>query len=104
MIWRRRQDFAELHGLVEREIGDIPRIGCLAVYDVAHRIGAFLRIAPALVYLHRGTREGARALGFRGKTVHPDELPVEFRTLPAAEIEDCLCIYKRELRDRVSGT
>jgi hypothetical protein len=98
------QDFAELHGLIEREIGDIPRIGCLAVYDIALRIGAFLGIAPALVYLHRGTREGARALGFRGKTVHPDELPVEFRDLTAAEIEDCLCIYKRELRDRVSGT
>lgn len=98
------QDFAELHGLVEREIDDIRRIGCLAVYDIAHRIGAFLGIAPALVYLHRGTREGARALGFCGKTVHPQELPVEFRALTAAEIEDCLCICKRELRVRVTTT
>ncbi len=30
-------------------------IAALTVYDIAHRIGAFLRKAPALVYLHRGS-------------------------------------------------
>jgi len=95
------QNFTELHRLVEREIGHIRFVGPLTVYDVAHRIGAFLRIAPILVYLHRGTKEGAHALGRGGDTVRPDELPIAFRDLRPAEIEDCLCIYKRELRARV---
>jgi hypothetical protein len=48
------------------------------VYDIAHRIGAFLRKAPALVYLHRGTKEGAAILGFKGKTIDPKLLPPAF--------------------------
>jgi hypothetical protein len=47
--------------------------------------------------LHRGTRIGAAALGFRGRTVDPVMLPAAFSRLTAAEMEDCLCIYKDEL-------
>ena len=40
-------------------------LGELTVYDVAHRIGAYLQLEPDVVYLHRGTRIGARYLGLR---------------------------------------
>jgi hypothetical protein len=95
---RQAPDFAALHRLVEREIGSIRGIGKLTVYDVAHRVGAFLGKAPTLVYLHAGTRTGAAALGLRGKTIDPAALPAAFACLSAAEIEDCLCIYKDHLR------
>lgn len=88
--------FEALHDLIEREIGGIDDIGLLTVYDVATRIGAHLELEPEKVYLHSGTKEGARALGLgrRRKTLEPAELPAEFGRLSAREIEDCLCLYK----------
>jgi hypothetical protein len=92
--------FDELHATVKALLDPIPKIGEMMVYDTALRLGAALKLAPDLVYLHRGTREGAVALGFdrRRDTVHPDELPAAFRALHPHEIEDCLCIYKAQLR------
>ena len=93
------ETFEELHSKVDASIGDVYRIGELAIYDAALRIGAFLNLRPRLVYLHRGTRDGARALGLgRGaSTLDPAELPREFRRLRPHEIEDCLCIFKHEI-------
>lgn len=88
--------FSELHARVERLIGPIKGIGELATYDIAHRIGAFLKLAPDTVYLHAGTRKGARKLNLKGKSLHPSEFPKEFNVLTPAEIEDCLCIYGDE--------
>lgn len=99
---RHAPDFGKLFDAVEDSIGSIRGIGELTVYDVTHRIGVFLGKAPALVYLHAGTRTGACALGLRGKTVSPTKLPSAFARLSAAEIEDCLCIYKNELHGRPS--
>jgi hypothetical protein len=97
------RSFDELHAVVEEWTRDVPKIGDLAVYDIAHRIGAYLGLEPTLVYLHCGTRVGARALGLSARdTLHPDALPREFRQLSPAEIEDCLCIYKDEIA-RISG-
>jgi len=93
------RDFDTLHELVEREIGSVRGIGKLMVYDIAQRIGAHLGKSPKLVYLHRGTREGAAVLGFLGNTLDPAKLPTAFSQLTPAEIEDCLCIYKDELHD-----
>jgi hypothetical protein len=90
-------DFAVLHRLVEEEIGRIKGIGELAVYDIAHRVGAHFGKEPRLVYLHAGTRTGARGLNLKGDSVDPASLPDAFSRLSAAEIEDCLCIYKDEL-------
>lgn len=61
--------FDELHGLIAQQIGPIPGIGDLAVYDISHRIGAYLSLAPEAIYLHAGTREGARALNLTGQTI-----------------------------------
>ena len=43
---RRAADFAELHDLVEAEPRFIHGIAALTVYDIAHRIGAYLKRAP----------------------------------------------------------
>ena len=93
------ESFDELHDVIAAAIGDIDMIGPLTLYDIAHRIGAFLRLTPTTVYLHRGTRDGARVLGLgRGKkTLSMDDLPAEFRRLAPHEIEDCLCIYKAQM-------
>jgi hypothetical protein len=96
-------DFDMLHGIVKREIGCIHGIGELMVYDIAHRIGAHLEKAPEVVYLHRGTRIGAALFGLRGRTIEPNQLPAAFSKLAPAEIEDCLCIYKEQLRTGRSG-
>jgi hypothetical protein len=92
------ETFKELHELVQREIGGIPGIGVLTVYDVATRIGAHLDLAPRRVYLHAGTAAGAKALGLEGReTLNRVELPKAFRRLRTYEIEDCLCLYKTQL-------
>lgn len=92
--------FTDLHHLVEKTIADIPSIGELTIYDTALHIGAYLGLTPDVVYIHRGVRSGLRALGlFRGQSlITVDELPKPFHPLQPYEIEDCLCIYKDELR------
>lgn len=94
-------DFDRVLREVQRAIGGIRRIGELAIYDVAHRIGCFLNLRPTRVYLHCGTRDGARALGlpWRGATLDPASLPRELRRLTPAQVEDFLCLFK----DRLSG-
>jgi len=99
----RAADFRALHELLELEIGSIHGIGELTVYDIAHRIGAYLRKVPTLVYLHRGTRTGAAVFGLRGLMLDPKQLPAAFSRLTPAEIEDCLCIYKKQLRSSRNG-
>jgi hypothetical protein len=94
----RGRPFDELFEYVGDIIGSIEQIGRLAVYDIATRIGAYLGLTPEYIYLHRGTREGARALGLRGKKLSRDQLPPAFHTLTPAELENCLCNFKDELR------
>lgn len=55
------ENFDDLHSVVWAAIKPIRGVGELATYDIAHRIGAYLRLKPELVYLHRGTRDGAKA-------------------------------------------
>ncbi len=88
--------FDELHTIIDHAIGSIRGAGELLVYDTALRIGAKLRLMPERVYLHSGTRRGARALGLPWKqgSISVDELPAALRGLQPHEIEDCLCIFK----------
>ncbi len=94
-------DFEILFQVVKTNISQIRKIGELACYDIAHRIGAYLHIYPDGVYLHAGTRAGAKALGIKAKAnvIQVTALPPEFRRLTAAQIEDCLCIFKTELAE-----
>jgi len=91
--------FESLIELVEATAGRIEGFGELAIYDATLRIGARLGVEPKYVYLHRGTRKGAKALGLAShrKYLEVTELPGEFARLKPREIEDCLCIYAREL-------
>ena len=93
---REAQSFADLHRVVEVVGRPIHRIGELAIYDTALRIGARLSLAPTEVYLHLGTRSGAEAVGVdpRRSTVAVSELPAAFAALEPHETEDCLCIFK----------
>jgi hypothetical protein len=93
---RRYKTFQDLFAAIEAALKPVHGIGELAIYDIALRIGARCEIEPENVYLHRGTREGAGALGFdkRLRYIEPDTLPREFRRLKPYEIEDALCRYK----------
>ena len=95
---RAHRSFRDLLHAVRDRIGDIHGIGELAVYDITCRIGASLGLKPDRIYLHAGTREGARAFGLRGSSVSKSDLSQAFGALSSAEIEDCLCIYKADIQ------
>lgn len=94
------KSFPDLMAISEKIAAGIWKHSELTVYDTTHRIGAYLDVPPDRVYLHTGTREGARALGFKGAFpfIFRRELPKSFRKLRPYEIEDCLCIYKEVLK------
>ena len=95
---RRCRDFHDVLCLVDNTVRPIKGIGELYIYDTSLRIGAFLRLSPDRVYLHAGTRIGARALGLTsGDYILCSDLPNAFTVLKPHQIEDCLCIYKREI-------
>lgn len=97
------ETFHELFQLVEDAILSIDGVGALMVYDTAHRLGAYLGLRPEYVYIHAGAKIGAKALGVRRKPwISRFELPQEFRRLKPEQVEDCLCIYKDELK-RIQG-
>ena len=96
------KSFAELLQLVERVTAPVTRFGSLARYDTTLRIGAKLttpevNVMPTVVYLHAGTMEGARNLGFdvdqefltmeEIAELHPELL----RLKEAYHIENFLC-------------
>ena len=94
------RSFDELHKLVVRTIGPISCIGPLTIYDTSHRIGAHLGLAPEFVYMHAGVCSGVKALGLNYRT---DKLPMSvfpgaFHRLRPEQVEDCLCIYKDDLK------
>jgi len=93
------KDFDSLHNLVKK-ILNIPGAGEMYWYDTAFRIGINLRIYPGKVYLHRGTRDGAKNLGlpFEKDALEISELPQELQKLKPHQTEDFLCIYKDFLR------
>ena len=93
----RASSFDELHDLISEKIGEIQGLGDLTVYDIAHRIGGYLELQPDAVYLHAGTRVGAKLFGLNGNKANPRELPAAFQKLSAGEIEDCLCIYREHI-------
>ncbi len=79
----------------------IKGVGELTCYDTANRIGAKLKLTPDLIYLHAGTKKGAKNLlgkRLKDKFIRKADLPSPFQIndLTPAEIEDILCIYKNK--------
>jgi hypothetical protein len=79
-------------------------IGRLTCYDVATRVGAYLKLEPSQIYLHTGALLGWYALWgganrapFGGGRVHPDRWPPALRVLSADMAEDFLCTYRTAL-------
>lgn len=93
--------FHLLHLWLTETLRTIRGLGELYIYDTAFRLGAFLRLAPKFVYLHRGTRAGAKALGLKSTVGYltVEELPKSLHSLVPHEIEDFLCIYKKRFTE-----
>jgi len=91
-------DFAAIHRSVDQKVGGLKGIGALTVYDISHRMSAYMGEAPKHVYLHAGTRIGAQVFVIEGAFFEPGILPNFFSRPTPAEIEDCLCIYKDDLK------
>lgn len=91
--------FGRVLEVVDDAIFPIPGVGELLVYDVAYRVGGFLGLQPDSVYLHRGTREGARVLGLptNRESIGLSEFQVALQSLRADQIEDVLCIFRATL-------
>lgn len=79
------------------ENSSVKGIGPLAEYDIAFRYGRQTGIYPDKVYLHAGTREGAKELGIvkRGaKYLTKEELPAYLKEIESWMVEDFLCVKK----------
>jgi hypothetical protein len=94
---QRCKSFHELWQRVRRILEPVPGLGELYIYDTSLRVGAYLNLLPDRVYLHAGTRTGAKAFGIVSRNeewIEVAELPGILRELPPHEVEDILCIYK----------
>ncbi|MBU0507503.1 hypothetical protein KKH27_01520 [bacterium] len=94
------KDFDSLLLLTTRKLAGIDGLGDLYYYDTSRRIGAFLGLFPLRVYLHRGTKEGAKALGLDHTRpyINMVSVPPELRCLEPKHVEDFLCRYKDRLK------
>ena len=97
-------DFFQLWRSITGAYEGVRGAGELAAYDTADRIRHRLGLESThLVYLHAGTRIGARMLaGGRlpkesGWAIQRWEVPEGLRVLDNHELEDVLCIYKGDL-------
>lgn len=96
--------FYELLTQIEALYQPIRGAGELLAYDTADRLRHRLSLASEhLIYLHAGTRVGARRL-FDGRLPRGDawalmrhQIPEPLQILDNHELEDFLCLYKDEL-------
>lgn len=92
--------FDQIHEIVVKAATE--KIGELVIYDTAHRIGCYKGVFPDKVYLHSGTRVGARKLLGRlknNKVLQMSELPTPLAKLSPDEVENVFCNFK----DRMAG-
>lgn len=101
-IIARCPSFDHLHDVVANS--DVPGWGPVGWYDIATRIGAYLKLEPESVYLHAGVRQGWEALMRNSyskvKRVPREYWPEPLKVLTADECEDFLCTY-RSVFDRI---
>lgn len=105
------QDFEDLHALITTIYKDTFKDDYkhsdkrLTVYDVAFRIGAWRKQLPEHIYIHADVRKGAKALrdaellkvNLWGKcSIEVSDILVpELQQMPAWQVEDILCIYRK---------
>lgn len=97
--FKKAKSFDDIYSLVMS--CKIYKIGPLAIYDTAVRIGRLYNIEPQEIYLQQGAKLGAQALGINKKRALKQEFVAinkNFSKLKAHEIECFLCIYKKALR------
>jgi len=91
------KDFQSLHIWVKSVVDRVRGLGTTTAYDIARRLGAWLRLEPSKVYLHAGTAAGARKFGVEGEVAPLSAFPKELQSLGATHTENFLCIYKDRL-------
>jgi hypothetical protein len=107
-------NFVALYEIVSQCVIPPYKDAALLRYDISLCLGASRQIRPKLVYLHSGALTGARALISRrrlremGFARMPRALPRdrfgELSMLPPHHLENCLCLYKDDLKSlRDSG-
>ena len=92
--------FDDVLRLVDTALKGISGAGELFRYDVADRIGCYLKLRPDQIYLHAGVRIGVEnlGLGVSQTSISLSELNGRFENLSAPEIENLLCIYKDQMK------
>jgi hypothetical protein len=91
------KDFQSLYDWVKSIVGRVKGLGVTTAYDVARRLGAWLRLEPIVIYLHAGTAAGARKFGVEGEIASLSAFPKEIQLLGATHAENFLCIYKNQI-------
>jgi hypothetical protein len=91
------EDFQSVYDWVQSIVTRIKGLGDTTAYDVARRLGAWLKLEPVAVYLHAGTAAGARKFGIEGKIASLSAFPKEVQLLGATHAENFLCIYKNQI-------
>lgn len=90
-------DFHQLYIWVESITTDVKGLGDTTTYDVAQRLGVWMKMQPELVYLHAGAAKGAKKLGIKGESVPLSIFPNEIQRLGATHAERFLCKYKDQI-------
>ncbi|NJN76608.1 MAG: hypothetical protein HC796_11035 [Synechococcaceae cyanobacterium RL_1_2] len=90
-------DFQSVYDWVKSIVTRVKGLGATTAYDIARRLGAWLRLEPVVVYLHAGTAAGARKFGVKGEIAPLSAFPKEIQSLGAIHAENFLCIYKDQL-------
>jgi hypothetical protein len=91
------KNFEDLLNLIIKE--KTSGIGPLALYDIALRIGYYIKIKPDLIYLHSGAKTGA--INLFGRKIKNNYLTKDefvdkvddFKNFSCEEIEAFLCIH-----------
>lgn len=102
---KKKDHFDKLYRAIKTEADKFYGIGKLTTYDTATCIGFEQGLFPTAVYLHAGAAEGAKALGIRGTKVSKEQFVAickAFDMLEPAQIEDFLCIYKKQLQGKTT--
>jgi hypothetical protein len=97
-IIKKSRNFDELYEIMKSKLENVFSLGELYFYDTSFRIGAFLNLFPKEIYLHAGTRIGAKNMGIEIKNrtkFKITEIPKDFRCMKPHELEDIFCIYKK---------